>query len=224
MDLTPPKITFFAISKPRPFKPDNKISEDSSISPVAPSLWEFVSIGVAELLALLLLLVLVFVVGLGFIIELLLLALILQLEPTTLVFSCSLVHEELCLSLLLIFLLSLFTADDVLMPPPLFSLVVLFETSEPAAFLQLDEANEQDDNTNDAADLPAVVSLLTLLSISSPAAPLPLLLFLWELVEVGDELGASFRFLATGGSAVVEAACSANWELEDIGGQAAQVP
>lgn len=109
------------------------------------------------------------------------------------------------------------------MPPPLFSLVVLFETSEPAAFLQLDEANEQDDNTNDAAALPAVVSLLTLLSISSPAAPLPLLLFLWELVEVGDELGASFRFLATGGSAVVEAACSANWELEDIGGQAVRL-
>lgn len=137
-----------------------------------------------------------------------------RFESTTGEFSCFSMHEEFLWSPLFTILLSLFTADDVLMPPLPLSPVV--ETIEPAAFSQLNETEQDEDET-----AVAVVSFPLRLSTASPLSspPLPLiLLLLWGLVdEVGDVLDASFRFLAAGCSRVEEeAACSATWGLEDI--------
>lgn len=243
MDFTPPKMTFLAISKPNPFRPDTKMSElamrriaswpktynwreynDSSMSPVpveAPpleieaipdELLELVVVeDTVELVPLLLLLAL-FVCCFA------------VLESTSGEFACffSVLHEEEFLwSPLFTTLLSLSTADDVLMPP-LLPLSPVDETIEPAAFSQLNETSEQDEDTNDklsvCVSLALAVVVSTTTSVPSPSAlPQTLLLLLRGLLEVGEELDASFRFLAAGCSRVEEeAACSTTWGLEDI--------
>lgn len=134
-------------------------------------------------------------------------------------------HEELFWSPLFITLLSsLFTADDVLIIPPLLPLLSpVVETNEPAAFSPLNETTEQDDDTNELstpADSflppPTVTALQLVVSTSLLTLPLILLLLRGGLLEVGEVSDASFRFLAAGCSRVEEEAACSTCGLEDI--------